>query len=100
VPREERPIVDYDDLADYEGTPWLTALANFCLAVGLFVGAYAVIFLGSPSTPLTAPVEPTGVSWPTTTAVSGHPRQAGGPGRPRSCTTDKTNSEAAIPIRP
>ena len=45
MPREERPIVDYDDLANYEGTPWLTALANFCLAVGLFVGAYAVIFL-------------------------------------------------------
>jgi hypothetical protein len=45
VPREERPIVDYDDLADYEGTPWLTALANFCLAVGVFVGVYAVIFL-------------------------------------------------------
>ena len=45
MPRGERPIVDYDDLADYEGTPWLTALANFCLAVGLFVGAYAVIFL-------------------------------------------------------
>ena len=45
MPREERPIVDYDDLADYEGTPWLTALANFCLAVGVFVGVYAVIFL-------------------------------------------------------
>lgn len=39
------PNVDLDDLANYDGTPWLTALANFCLAVGVFVGAYAVIFL-------------------------------------------------------
>lgn len=37
--------VDLHDLADYEGTPWLTALANFCLVVGVCVGVYAVIFL-------------------------------------------------------
>ena len=45
MPRKEPTIVDYDDLAEYEGTPWLTALANFCLVVGVFVGAYAAIFL-------------------------------------------------------
>lgn len=45
VPRREPAIVDYDDLADYEGTPWLTALANFCAGVGVFVGTFAAIFL-------------------------------------------------------
>ncbi len=42
--REPSPI-DYDDLAEYEGTPWLTALANFCAVIGTFVGVYAVLFL-------------------------------------------------------
>ena len=39
------PLAEVDDLAAWEGTPWLTGLANFCAAVGTFVGIYAVIGL-------------------------------------------------------
>lgn len=39
------PLAELDDLAEYEGTPWLTALANFCAVVGTFVGVYALIGL-------------------------------------------------------
>jgi hypothetical protein len=35
------------DQADYEGTPFLTGLANFCAAVGLLVGGYAAIGLAA-----------------------------------------------------
>lgn len=37
--------LDQDYLADYEGTPWPTGLADFCLVIGVLVGVYAVIFL-------------------------------------------------------
>jgi predicted RND superfamily exporter protein len=39
------PLAEVSDLAQYEGTPWLTGLANFCAAIGTFVGVYAVIGL-------------------------------------------------------
>jgi hypothetical protein len=38
-------MIDPEDLASYEGTPWLTALVNFCTAVGLMIAIYAAIFL-------------------------------------------------------
>jgi hypothetical protein len=31
--------------AAYEGTPWLTGLANFCAVIGTFIGVYALIGL-------------------------------------------------------
>ena len=37
------PLADVDDLALYEGTPWLSGLANFCAVIGTFVGVYALI---------------------------------------------------------
>lgn len=36
---------DLDELASYEGTPFLSALANIAAAVGVFIGAYAAIIL-------------------------------------------------------
>jgi hypothetical protein len=42
-PQKSDGVVKVDDR--YFGTPWLTAFANFCLVVGVFVGVYAVIFL-------------------------------------------------------
>jgi hypothetical protein len=39
------PLAELDDLAEYEGTPWLTGLANFCAAIGTFIGVYALIGL-------------------------------------------------------
>ncbi len=44
-PVRERSIVDYEDLAEYDGTPWLSALVNFFTVVGVFIGVYAAIFL-------------------------------------------------------
>ena len=38
-------MASVDDLAEWEGTLWLTGLATFCAAVGTFVGVYAVIGL-------------------------------------------------------
>jgi hypothetical protein len=39
------PLAELDDLAEYEGTPWLTALANFCAVIGTFIGVYALVGL-------------------------------------------------------
>jgi hypothetical protein len=39
------PLADVDDLAQYEGTPWLTGLANFCAVAGTLIGVYALIGL-------------------------------------------------------
>jgi hypothetical protein len=36
---------DVDDAAQYEGTPWLTGIANFCAVVGTLLGCYALIGL-------------------------------------------------------
>lgn len=36
---------DIDELASYEGTPYLSALANAAAAIGVFIGAYTAIAL-------------------------------------------------------
>jgi hypothetical protein len=43
--RARGSLAGVDDLADFEGTPWLTGLANFCAVVGTLVGTYALIGL-------------------------------------------------------
>jgi hypothetical protein len=43
--REREALRDLDELATYEGTPFLSAVANLCSAVGTFIGVYAAIFL-------------------------------------------------------
>jgi hypothetical protein len=46
IPRMSMPpLADVDDVAQYEGTPWLTALANFCAAAGTLIGVTALIGL-------------------------------------------------------
>lgn len=41
----ERPAYDADAFADYADTPYLTALVTVCSALGVFVGAWALIIL-------------------------------------------------------
>jgi hypothetical protein len=36
--RDERSTFDYEAFPDYCGTPFLTALANFCAVAGAFRG--------------------------------------------------------------
>jgi hypothetical protein len=44
--RNESPSSAMDELyTDYEGTPYLTGLANLCAAIGTFVGAWTLIIL-------------------------------------------------------
>jgi len=38
-------LADVDDIAEWEGTPWLTGLANFCAVAGTMIGVLALIGL-------------------------------------------------------